>query len=93
VSKSNLEGPQKPRKKTGGRRKGTANKVTTSLKEAILEAARRAGDGDMVNYLETQAKANPGPFIALLGKVLPLQLTGDAHNPVGIIFKTVYEDN
>jgi len=76
VEKSKLE-PPKPRKKTGGRQKGTANKITTSLKEAILEAAKRAGDGDMVSYLSVQARVNPGPFMSLLGKVLPMQVTGE----------------
>ncbi|WP_349629111.1 hypothetical protein [Bradyrhizobium sp. USDA 3458] len=64
--------------KTGGRSKGTPNKVTGQLKDAILEAAKQAGgDAGMVGYLKTQAAANPGPFMALLGKVLPMQVTGE----------------
>ena len=62
------------RKKTGGRSKGTPNKTTALLKDAILKAAEQAGDGDMVAYLKAQALANPGPFMALLGKVLPMQV-------------------
>jgi hypothetical protein len=62
--------------KTGGRQKGTPNKVTRVLKDAILQAATDAGDGDMVAYLKAQALANPGPFMALLGKVLPTQIEG-----------------
>jgi len=64
------------RPKTGGRQKGTPNKTTALLKDAILKAATDAGDGDMAAYLTTQAKANPGPFMALLGKVLPMQVVG-----------------
>lgn len=65
------------RAKTGGRQKGTPNKTTALLKDAILQAANKAGGKDkLVGYLETQAKANPGPFLALLGKVLPMQVTG-----------------
>jgi hypothetical protein len=64
-------------RKTGGRQKGTPNKLTGNLKEQILEAASRAGNGDIAAYLEAQAKANPGPFMALLGKVLPMQVTGE----------------
>ena len=65
-------------KKTGGRKKGTPNKLTGALKEMILEAANRAGgEGGTVAYLEQQAKDNPGPFMALLGKVLPMQIGGD----------------
>ena len=60
-----------------GRPKGAANKTTALLKDAILMAATKAGKGDMVAYLEVQAVENPGPFMALLGKVLPMQITGD----------------
>lgn len=69
-------------KKTGGRRKGTPNKTTAVLKEAILLAAENAGDGDMVEYLTQQARLNPGPFMSLLGKVLPMQISGDPDNPL-----------
>ena len=60
-----------------GRPKGAKNKTTALLKDAILRAAEQAGDGDMVEYLTLQARTNPGPFMALLGKVLPMQVTGD----------------
>ena len=60
-----------------GRPKGVPNKVNALLKEAILEAADRAGgQGGVVAYLHTQAIANPGPFLTLIGKVLPLQVQG-----------------
>ena len=65
--------------KTGGRQKGTRNKTTQALKDAILEAARLAGDEEgLVGYLQKQATDNPAPFMSLLGKVLPLtgELTG-----------------
>lgn len=69
--------------KTGGRKKGTPNKTTALLKDAILQAATEAGGRDgLVGYLTIQASANPGPFMALLGKVLPMQISGDADNPV-----------
>lgn len=59
-----------------GRPKGVPNKATALLKDAILIAAERAGEGDLAAYLHAQAIANPGPFMALLGKVLPMQVTG-----------------
>lgn len=71
--------------KSGGRQKGTPNKNTAILKDAILTAAQLAGGGDedgLVKYLQAQATANPGPFMALLGKVMPLQIAGDAENPL-----------
>jgi hypothetical protein len=64
------------RSKTG-RRKGTPNKTTALLKDAILKAATDAGKGDLAAYLQVQAIKNPGPFMALLGKVLPLQVAGE----------------
>lgn len=65
-----------------GRPKGAPNKTTSLLKEATLMAAEQVGrDGKgkegLVGFLRTQAaKRNNGPFMALLGKVMPLQLTG-----------------
>ena len=43
--------PGDPQPANGGRKKGTPNKTTVLLKEAILEAAEQAGDGDLVAYL------------------------------------------
>lgn len=69
-----------------GRQKGTPNKTTKLLKDAILKAADKAGGkGGLVAYLQMQANENPGPFMALLGKVLPLQVSGDAENPLTVI--------
>lgn len=60
-----------------GRKKGTPNKTTKLLKDAILKAAEKAGGkGGLVSYLQLQARENPGPFLALLGKVLPMQIAG-----------------
>ncbi|MEO1724777.1 MAG: hypothetical protein AAFR84_20565 [Pseudomonadota bacterium] len=61
--------------KTGGRQKGTPNRRTALLKDAVLEAAERAGDEEgMTGYLEQQARDNPTAFLTLLGKVLPAQV-------------------
>lgn len=61
-----------------GRPKGAKNKTTALLKDAILQAAEEAGGNEgLVGYLKSQAAANPGPFMALLGKVLPTQLEGN----------------
>ena len=59
------------------------NKATALLKDAILRAAEEAGGPEgLVGYLQQQAIDNPGPFMALLGKVLPLQLTGENGGPI-----------
>jgi hypothetical protein len=64
-----------------GRPKGVPNKITTSLKEMILTALSDAGG---VAYLQRQAEENPGPFLALVGKVLPLQVEGSDGTPLHI---------
>jgi hypothetical protein len=64
-----------------GRPKGSPNKITASLKQAILEAAEAAGgEGGTVGYLTRQAGENPASFMALLGKVLPTQIDGPGEN-------------
>jgi len=66
-----------------GRSKGSLNKTTRQLKEMVLQALDECGG---VDFLVRQAKkTNNAPFMALLAKVLPLQLEGDPDNPVGIV--------
>ena len=80
-----MAGPGAP--KTGGREKGTPNKVTKQLKELILGALDGVGGQA---YLERQAEENPGPFLTLLGKVLPTTLSGDADNPLKVYQQVAY---
>ena len=63
-------------RKTGGRTKGTPNKVTALLKDEILQAADDAHPDGRVGYLKEQAVENPVAFMTLLGKVLPTQVSG-----------------
>lgn len=75
-----------------GRPKGVPNKTTALLKDAILKAAEAAGGGDMAAYLQDQAVKNPGPFMSLLGKVLPMQVTGESDGPLQIVIRRYGED-
>jgi hypothetical protein len=82
--------PTSKRSKTGGRSKGVPNKTTALLKDAILRAAEKAGGPEgLIGYLEIQAKLNPGPFMALLGKVLPMQLTGNGNDHIKIVISGI----
>lgn len=67
-------GGAKQGERRGGRQKGTPNKFTGALKDMVLEALNDAGG---VDYLKRQADENPTAFLTLVGKVLPLQLSGD----------------
>jgi hypothetical protein len=68
-----------------GRPAGTPNKVTGELKAMILEALDQAGG---VEYLKARASDTPGPFLALVGKILPMQVTGEDGKsiPVAVTF-------
>lgn len=75
-----------------GRPKGAQNKTTALLKEAILKAAEAAGKdmngkGGVVGYCTFLATQEPKAFAQLLGKVLPMQVTGDDGGPVQIVLK------
>lgn len=58
-------------RKTGGRVKGTPNKLTADIRSAIETAFHQVGGAE---YLERIAKTEPAVFCGLLGKVLPTQL-------------------
>jgi hypothetical protein len=67
-----------------GRPKGVPNKTTAAVKDMVTQALSEAGG---VDYLVTQAKMNPGSFLTLVGKVIPLQVAGDKDNPVQHVVK------
>jgi hypothetical protein len=46
-----------------------------------MAAEGAGGKEGLVGYLQDQAIKNPGPFMSLLGKVLPTQIAGDPDNP------------
>jgi len=53
----------------------------------ILKALSKAGGW---RYLQQQAKENPVAFMTLVGKVLPLQVTGADGGP--ILTRVIHED-
>lgn len=66
----------------GGSRKGIPNKTTAQVKDMIMEALHKAGG---VKYLVKQAEQEPKAFMALIGRVLPMQVTGDGGGPIKIM--------
>lgn len=71
-------------RKTGGRQKGSLNKTTAQLKDMVLEALAESGG---VEYLKQTAIDHPAAFMTLLGKVLPLQVTGANGGPLNVVSK------
>lgn len=67
--------------KTGGRKVGTKNKNTTAVKDMVVQALSDAGG---VAYLKKIALENPSAFLTLVGKVIPLQLTGEDGGPINL---------
>lgn len=83
---------RKPPNAGKGRKPGVPHKTTSLLKDAILKAAEAAGGKEgLTGYLQEQAVKNSGPFMALLGKVLPMQVTGDPDNPLHTECKVLIE--
>lgn len=66
-----------PGERRGGRARGTPNTLP-DLRNLTLRALMQAGG---VEYLTAQALSNPGPFLGLLGKVMPrevnMELSGE----------------
>lgn len=75
---------KKGKPKTGGRKKGSVNKLPIELKGAILGALQAHGGQA---YLERIAISKPEVFCSLLGRVLPMTVQGDQDSPL----KTVLE--
>lgn len=71
---SEVDDSSEKKAKTGGRAKGTPNKVTQEIKAGILAAFNTVGGAE---YLVGQAKENPVAFMGLLGKILPSEIKAE----------------
>lgn len=69
-----MAGRPKGTPRTGGRQKGTPNKLTRTIKEAIEASFDQIGG---VDYLVRMAEEQPTAYMALLGKVLPAQINAN----------------
>lgn len=65
--------------KTGGRQKGTPNKTTVAVKEALLEAFDNLGG---VPALVTWGMGNPTAFYQIWSKLAPIEAKIDAEHSV-----------
>lgn len=71
------------RQKTGGRQKGTPNKLTVLAKDAIAAAADKLGGTDRLVAWAQEAPENERAFWATIyPKLIPVTLAGDKDNPL-----------
>lgn len=75
-------------RKTGGRRPGSVNKLTASVKEALSLAFSEVGD---VSALVAWARKNKTEFYKLWAKLLPqdLQISGKDGGPVQLLIEEI----
>lgn len=73
-----------------GRPKGGTNKNTAAIKDMILSALNGVGG---IEYLMDCARDDKSraAFLGLVGKVLPLQVTGDGGGPVGLAINVHFD--
>jgi hypothetical protein len=70
--------------KTGGRVKGVPNKLNATIKEMVLGALSDVGGQ---RYLAARALDQPVAFMGLIGRVLPLQVTGENGGALVVDFR------
>lgn len=76
-------------KKTGGRTKGTPNKLTKSAREAFQLAFDGLGG---FAKLQEWAKANPTQFYTLYARLIPVEHVGEGgEGPIATTVKHIYE--
>jgi hypothetical protein len=76
--------PAKRQQPRGGSRKGKPNRITREVKTMVLQALDKAGGVAYLARCAKDPKTAPA-FLALLGKVLPLQITGPGEGPVQFV--------
>lgn len=85
----NPVGRPKGTAKTGGRQKGTPNKTTATVKEALQSVyAKRGGDDALLRW----ADENTTEFYKLWGRMLPQEVSGPDGGPMefaGIVRRIV----
>lgn len=74
---------QKGTPKTGGRQKGTTNKINAAAKDAIAIAANKlGGHGRLVAWAKEDPLNERAFWTTIYPKLIPIQLSGDPENPL-----------
>jgi hypothetical protein len=71
-----------------GRKKGSVNKTTALVKDAIAQAADKLGGVDrLVKWAKEDAQNERAFWTQIYTKLLPLQVSGDPDNPLTHVHK------
>jgi hypothetical protein len=90
MSRSNKTTFQKGRKKTGGRRVGTFNKNTVTVKDTIAMAAERIGGVDrLVTWINESPENERLFWTQMYLRLLPLQINTKVERTDTVVYKTV----
>jgi hypothetical protein len=77
-------------KKTGGRRPGSKNKLTVSVRESIIAVFHGLGG---IPAMQSWAKANETAYYNILARLIPQEHVGaGGDGPVQTIVKHIYEE-
>lgn len=76
--------------KTGGRRRGTANKTTKAAREVFQMAFDKSGG---VTALTAWAKLNRTEFYKLFARLIPVELAGSPDAPIVHTIRLVGPDD
>jgi hypothetical protein len=80
-------------KKTGGRKAGTPNVATRTVREHFAHAFELLQESPSANIM-TWAESNPTEFYRLASKLIPLQVANDPDNPMpGTIIQIIPDTN
>ena len=71
-----------------GRPKGSENKVTRVVKDAVQDAFDELGGAQ---YLLQVARDDPKTFCGLLGRVIPTQVNAELKGDVQVVFETIID--
>jgi hypothetical protein len=71
-----------------GRPKGSIDKGNALIREMIAGALDRLGGEE---YLVEVARSHPAAFCALIGKTMPLQVTGEGGGAIGLSLSVKFD--
>lgn len=75
------------RREGAGRPKGSVDKGNALIREMIVEALHGLGG---VEYLQGVAQTHPAAFVSLIGKTMPLQVTGEGGGAIKQSLEVVF---